>query len=185
MLTSQYLLDHPPGPGATKATKKRAANAVQTYTSRKPQYVSPLPLPFDSTRRLPRNMTDVNAMADDNPDKAGFRLSTTAEIKSWRDMGAYNPDEVLDPEQIKLSKIGGSKFVFTKKYNPDGSFDKYKTRLVFRGERWFDIYNNETYAGTVMSETVRILLSVAATTDMELKCVDVKTVSLFGTIPDD
>ena len=46
-----------------------------------------------------------------------------------------------------------SEIVFTKKYHPDGSFDKYKVRIVFRGDKWYGLYNNKTYASTVMSET--------------------------------
>ena len=45
------------------------------------------------------------------------------------------------------------------------------------------MYNNETYTGTVMSKTVRALLSVAATKDLKLGCLDVKTAFLYGTVP--
>ena len=65
-------------------------------------------------------------------------------------------------------KIGVSKIVFTKKYHPEGRFDKCKSSIVFRGDRWYDLYINKTYAGTVMSETVRAMLSVTAAEDMEL-----------------
>ena len=78
-----------------------------------------------------------------------------------------------------------SKIVFTKKYHPDGSFDKYKSRIVFRGDRRYDLHANKTYAGTVMSETVRLMLSVAATEDMEIQSLDVKTALLYGDVPDD
>ena len=70
--------------------------------------------------------------------RAGFIASTAAEIKSIRGMGTYDPDEVLDESQMEISKIGMSKIVFTKKYHPDGSFDKYKSRIVFREDRWYD-----------------------------------------------
>ena len=90
----------------------------------------------------------------DHPDRAGFLASTSAEIRSIRAMGTYDPEETLDEKQMKTSKVGMSKIVFTKKYHPDGSFDKYKSRIVFRGDRCYDLYANMTYAGTVMSETV-------------------------------
>ena len=76
------------------------------------------------------------------------------------------------------------KIVFTKKYHPDGSFDKYKNRIVFRGDRWYDLYASKTYASTVMSETVRLMLSVAATEDMEIQSLDVKTAFLYGDVPE-
>ena len=124
-------------------------------------------------------------MPTSNPDRAGFLDATADEIKSLRDMGTWDPEETLSEEQMKTSKIGMSRCVFTKKYHPDGTFDKYKCRIVFRGDRWYDLYLNKTYAGCVMSETVRLLLSVAATEDMEIGCLDVKTAFLYGDVPDD
>ena len=97
-------------------------------------------------------------------------------------MGTRDPAEELSEEQMKISKIGMSRCVFTKKYHPDGSIDKYKCRVVFRGDRWYDLYNNRTYAGTVMSETVRLMLSIAATEDMEIGCLDVKKAFLYGDV---
>ena len=93
-------------------------------------------------------------------DHARFIASTAAEIKNIHDMGIYDPDEVLDESQMKIAKIGMSKIVSTNKYHPDGSFDKYKSRIAFRGDHWYGLYANKTYAGTVMSETVRLLLSL-------------------------
>ena len=54
--------------------------------------------------RLPRNSTDIDNMADDNPDKQGFRLAQTAELASIVAMGTWSQDEVL-PDNIsnKLS----------------------------------------------------------------------------------
>ena len=132
---------------------------------------------------LPRSITQVLSMPQDHPDRAGFLAATAAEIKSLRDMETWDTTEVLSPEQMKISGIGMSRCVFTKKYHPDGTFDKYKCRIVFRGDRWYDLYCNKTYAGCVMSESVRLLLSVAATEDMEVASLDVKTAFLYGIIP--
>ena len=140
---------------------------------------------IDWSKRLPRTFAEVLSMPMNHPDRTGFIESTTAEINSIRDMATYDPNEVLDEAQMKISKIGMSKIVFTKKYHPDGSFDKYKSRIVFRGDRWYDLYANKTYAGTVMSETVRLMLSVAATEDMEIQSLDVKTAFLYGEVPED
>ena len=64
-------------------------------------------------------------------DGAGFIESTAAEIKSIRDKGTQDSDELLDEAQMKIPKIGMSKIVYTKKYHPKGNFDKYKSRIVF------------------------------------------------------
>ena len=84
---------------------------------------------------------------------------------------------------MKTSGIGMSWCVFRKKYHPDGSFDKYKWRIVFRGDSWYDLYCNKTYTGCVMPGTVRLLWSVAAAEDMEVPSLDVKTAILYGLIP--
>ena len=67
--------------------------------------------------------------------RAGFLEVMAAEIKSIRDMEKWDPQEALDEEQMKTSKIGMSRCVFTKKYHPDGTFDMFKCRIKFRGDR--------------------------------------------------
>ena len=168
----------------SKQSAKRVAHHVLAYGATSKPTGKPQP-EIDWTRRLPRTLDQVLSMSTSNPDRAGFLEATAAEIKSLRDMGTWDPEETLDAEQMKTSKIGMSRCVFTKKYHPDGTFDKYKCRIVFRGDRWYDLYNNKTYAGCVMSETVRLLLSVAATEDMEIGCLDVKTAFLYGEVPED
>ena len=69
--------------------------------------------------------------------------------------------------------------IFDIKKHPDGSFDKFKIRICARGDRWVDKLNQETYAGNVRSESVKIILSIAAELDMILKSVDVKTAFLY------
>ena len=84
---------------------------------------------IDWSKRLPRTFAEVLSMPMTHQDRAGFIESTAAEIKSIRDMRTYDPHETLDETQMKNSKIGMSKIVFTKKYHPDGSFDKYKVDM--------------------------------------------------------
>ena len=92
-------------------------------------------------------------------------------------METWDPAELLSANQMKISGVGMSMCVSTKKYHPDGSFDKFKCRILLRGDRWYDLYCNKTYAGCVISESVRLLLSVAATEDVEVASLDVKTAS--------
>ena len=120
---------------------------------------------------------DVN-----NPDRSGFIIAEAKEIHSILSMGTWDPNAIL-PTTIAKELVGSSKFVYTKKYHPDGTFDKYKARLVFRGDKWYDIYNNKTYAGTVMFESVRLLLAIAAAEDLELQSADVNSAFLYGEIP--
>ena len=65
--------------------------------------------------------------------------------------------------------------VYDKQFNPDGTFKKYKARLVIRGDKQTDIYNMNNYASTVKSESVRMMLAIAAIEDYEMESVDVRT----------
>ena len=54
-------------------------------------------------------------MPQDHPDRAGFLMATTAEMKSLRDMKTWDPYEVLSAEQMTTSGIGMLMCVFNKK----------------------------------------------------------------------
>ena len=75
------------------------------------------------------------------------------------------------------------KSYFPKKFNSDGSFLKYKCRIVFRGDRWKDYWHNKTYSGTVIADSVRLLFAIIAAEDMEFIKVDVGTAFLNADVP--
>ena len=71
-------------------------------------------------------------------------------------------------------KAIGSKWVYKKKYNADGTLERYKARVVAKGfnQRPGQDYF-ETFASTMRQATVRIVLALAAIEDMELRSVDI------------
>ena len=83
-------------------------------------------------------------------------------------------------KDIPRHLIVPSKCVFDIQYNPDGTFKKDKVRLVCRGDRWEAIFDTETYAGTVRSESVKFVIAIAAELDLDLESIDVKTAFLHG-----
>jgi hypothetical protein len=80
----------------------------------------------------------------------------------------------------------GCKWVFKKKLKPDGTIDKYNTRLVAKGytqkegEDFFD-----TYSPVARLTTIRVLLSLAASHGLLIHQMDVKTTFLNRELEED
>jgi hypothetical protein len=62
----------------------------------------------------------------------------------------------------------------------DGTFKKFKASLVARGDMLKNIFDPDTYAGTVRTDSIRILLSLAAEHDLDLVSHDIKTAFLYS-----
>ena len=79
-----------------------------------------------------------------------------------------------------------ARWVFKIKYNPDGSVNKYKARLVARGFRQkagIDYF--ETFAPVTRYETVRALLAFAAQHGLTVHQLDTCTAFLHGHLPEE
>jgi len=72
-------------------------------------------------------------------------------------------------------RVVGCKWVFTVKYNSNGSVERYKAKLVVKGfTQTYGKDYSETFAPVAKLNTVRILLSLAANLDWPLHQLDVK-----------
>ena len=75
----------------------------------------------------------------------------------------------------------GSKWVFKKKLNAVGKVEKYKARLVAKGYYQVEgIDFGEIFSRVAKLTSIRFLLSLATTFDLEIEQMDVKTTFLHG-----
>ena len=77
--------------------------------------------------------------------------------------------------------IVGCRWVFTIKYHPDGSIDKYKARIVAKGfHQQQGIDYNDTFSPVIKATTIRIVLGLAVNNDWPIRQIDVNTTFLQG-----
>jgi len=142
------------------------------------------PMSFGAFRQVPagvpRSYVDIERQS--NP--TVWLDSTSVEFANMYKNTVWYPD-LIDEKSILKSLILPSQLLYEIQINPDGTLKKYKCRLVIRGDKWYDIYEMDTYASTVKSETVKICLAIAATEDMEMESVDVKAAFLNSPLKDD
>lgn len=108
-----------------------------------------------------------------------WRAALSSELQSLVSMGVYNPNEYIDPKSVDPKLIIPSKLVLAKVFEPNGQFKKYKIRIVGRGDRYDIDLDVPTYAGTVSSESLRLLIALSAEHDLEMESIDVKTAFLY------
>ncbi|XP_013615228.1 PREDICTED: uncharacterized protein LOC106338434 [Brassica oleracea var. oleracea] len=74
-----------------------------------------------------------------------------------------------------------TRWIFKIKSNSDGTINKYKARLVAKGYvQQYGIDVEEVFASVARLETIRLLISLAATKGWEVHYLDVKTAFLHG-----
>jgi len=102
--------------------------------------------------------------------------ATRAEIDSLIQQGVLETREQSDvPPHIRVLQ---SKVVYKLKTNADGSLEKYKARIVARGDTQHPDTYDETFAPVSQLATVRIVIMLCVTFNMEARHFDVATAFL-------
>ena len=80
------------------------------------------------------------------------------------EMGALERNETWEiVERPKDKKTVGCRWIYTVKYQVDGTLDRYKVRLVAKGyTQTYGIDYKETFALVAKMNTVRIIISIVA-----------------------
>ena len=110
-----------------------------------------------------------------------WKRAMEEEIRSVTDHNVWT----LMPPPPKIRPLT-SKWVFRMKKNEKGDVEWYKARIVVRGfEQVEGVDFNETFAPTCKYKSIRTLLAIGATKDLEIHQLDVKTAFLHGTLKED
>lgn len=114
-------------------------------------------------------------------DKEKWKTAMENELQSLQENNVW--------DLVKLPKdreVVGSKWVFRVKTNPDGSVDRYKARLVAQGySQRPGLDYDETFSPVVRSESVRMMIALAAKMNLQLHQMDVTTAFLNGELSEE
>jgi hypothetical protein len=106
-----------------------------------------------------------------------FEDADALELMQHHDLRTY---EIVDRDEVpKGTPILKSKWIREKKLNPDGSIEKYKSRLVVMGLSWIMDYG-PTFSSTARPETINTIYAWTASEDWELNKIDMKVFFLHG-----
>jgi hypothetical protein len=126
------------------------------------------------------------SITDDDP-RTVTEAMNSEDSKLWKkvmveEMDALDKNEAWDIVELPAGrKSVGSKWLFKKKFNAQGKVEKYKAQLVAKGYSQVDgIDFGEIFSPIAKLTSIRFLLSIAATFDLEVEQMDVKTTFLHG-----
>jgi hypothetical protein len=118
------------------------------------------------------------------PDASLWQQAITSELNSLK---ANDTWSIMSYHQIPDGRQPiGCKWVFKRKLNSDRSIARYKARLVAKGyAQQFGIDYGETYAPVAKFTSIRALIAIGASHDLEMHQMDVKTAFLNGDLNED
>jgi len=166
--STSYFLG-PPRSRITRAQyfKKKKLLLNLTKTIKKYQINSGGPLTFAQVLKHPRRDELLAAWN-----------GSGGELESLQSMACFGPLDI-DPSNIPKGHIIPSKLIFSIVFNADGTFKKYKCRLVLRGDLYHPSFELDTFAGTARAESLRLLLALCNSLNLQYSSADIRTAFLY------
>jgi hypothetical protein len=131
------------------------------------------------------------SITDDDP-RTVREAVNSEDSKLWKkamveQMDALDKNEAWDIVELPAGrKSVGSKWLFKKKFNAQGKVEKYKARLVAKGYSQVEgIDFGEIFSPVAKLTSIIFLLSIAASFDLEVEQMDVKTTFLHGDLEEE
>ncbi|KAL2933741.1 Retrovirus-related Pol polyprotein from transposon TNT 1-94, partial [Bienertia sinuspersici] len=160
---SEYV--HTAGPKMGHEQPKHAANVV--ITQMQPKFTAFI----NSIEKESEPVLFKDAAKHEH-----WRQAMNEELEALESNGTWELTELP-----KGKKAIGCKWLYKIKYNPDGSIERYKARLVVLGcNQKYGLDYEQTFAPVAKLTTVRSLLAVAALEDWTVIQMDVKNAFLHG-----
>jgi transposase InsO family protein len=133
---------------------------------------------------LPLEEPHTHAQATASPQRDKWQAAMDEEIASQESNESWT---VVDRASVPAGKrVLPCRWVYKLKLGKDGSVDRFKARLVAKGfVQQSGIDYTETYAPVMSYRTLRVLLSLAAREDLEIKQFDVVTAFLHARITEE
>ncbi|KAF5775122.1 putative RNA-directed DNA polymerase [Helianthus annuus] len=123
---------------------------------------------------------------DDDP-KTFNEAMSSRDAPLWKEAVNDEMDSIMGNGTWELADLPkgkkpiGSKWIFKRKYHPDGSISAYKARLVAKGYRQREgVDYFDTYAPVARIGSIRTLIAVSALKGLYIHQMDVKTAFLNG-----
>ena len=150
----------------------------------------------DSSRRtlrdrsqiqLPARYEDYAMFADYSEPNSYSEAMVSEDSQEWhsamdeemKSLAENNTWELVDKPDNRM--VIANRWVYRVKTNLDGTVDKFKARLVAKGfSQQAGVDYNETFSPVARFDTIRAVLSVAASEKLNLAHFDVKTAFLYG-----
>jgi hypothetical protein len=157
-------------------------NGSETMPSSRDKRPIKLPVRYEDYAmfaEFPEPMSYTQAMKSENSHE--WNLAMDDEIESLK---MNNTWELIDKPDDRL--VIKNRWVYKVKTNVDGCIEKFKARLVAKGySQKAGIDYNETFSPVARFDTIRVVLSVAASKKLKLATFDIKTAFLYGELDEE
>jgi hypothetical protein len=131
------------------------------------------------------------SITDDDP-RTVREAMNSEDSKLWKkamveEMDALDKNEAWDLVEFPVGrKYVGRKWLFKKKFNAEGKVEKYKARLVEKGYSQVEgIDFGEIFSLVAKLTSIRFILSIVVSFDIEVEHMDVKTTFLHGDLEEE